>query len=67
MNHACERCLINEAEAAQCPGDGGFHHHGFVHIKGGGIQAVCRDCLIDVALEWGQTHVERVKTLLASN
>lgn len=47
----CERCKTRDAEPANCPGDGSSHHHGRVHVAGGGLQAVCPACLIDVTAE----------------
>jgi hypothetical protein len=48
----CERCGLRPAEPQPCPGDGREHHHGRVHIKGGGQQAVCHQCWKDVYDEW---------------
>ena len=48
----CERCKAREATAQRCPGDGATHGHGRVHIKGGGLLAVCDPCLAEVQREW---------------
>jgi hypothetical protein len=47
----CDRCG-QQAWPNPCPGDGSEHHHGRVHIKGGGLQAVCHECWKQVYDEW---------------
>lgn len=53
---ACVRCTrlgsTNRATKHRCPGDGGDHHHGRVHVKGGKQEAVCDIHIDEVWMEW---------------
>jgi hypothetical protein len=47
-------CFLCGAEsvANSCPGDGRLHHHGRVHIPGGGLEPVCGGCIEKVKAGW---------------
>jgi hypothetical protein len=49
----CCRCGA-ESVVNICPGDGRLHHHGRVHTKNGGLEAVCSKCIEDVRKEWNK-------------
>ena len=60
MNVVCENCDNRQAEAHQCNGDGGWHHHGKVHShlteSNNYLQALCWNCWqIDKRL-WAKEH-----------
>ena len=50
----CEVCNKLPSKPQICPGDGSNHHHGGVHIKGGGCKNVCDNCFEEIEAEWKQ-------------
>lgn len=47
-------CYLCGAKAtpSRCPGDGGDHRHGMVHLPGGGLEPVCPQHWRDVWELW---------------
>ena len=51
----CHYCG-GESRANVCPGDGGSHYHGEVHLPGGGLVAVCGTCIPKARAEWANLN-----------
>lgn len=53
------RCAFcgGDAKPKPCPGDGGHHRHGMVHVPSGDVVPACTLCLYDVWEMWNPTLV----------